>query len=207
MFTGIVQGCYPVTAVDKQQGLIQFSVELPESIIAGLTVGANVAVDGVGLATVAIDGCRVSFQDAEEIQRSTLSTVVPGRCVNIERSATFGSEISGHIVSGHIMGTARIVKAEFTENYQVLTLECPSCWMKYILTQGFIALDGVSLTVVDAHRGGRFTVPLAPEILQATTFGYKGQGDDVNLEVDPHTQIIVETVERLVADNPSRQHQ
>lgn len=206
MFTGIVAGIFPVATVTEIDGITQFSVELPEDHQVGLEIGASVSIDGVCLTVVRMQDGLVYFDAVKEtLFRSTLKALAPGRQVNVERAAKFGDEIGGHFLSGHVLGTASIANIENDGSNRVITFECPRQWMKYILTKGYIALDGASLTVVDADRSGSFSVTLIPETLRKTTFGYKGLGDLVNLEIDPHTQMIVESVERVLLSNKVEQ--
>jgi riboflavin synthase len=199
MFTGIVAGTYPVLSVVPFNGTIKFTVQLDESLVLGLEIGASVAVDGVCLTVTGVEGSVVSFDVvAETCVRSTLRALHVGRLVNIERAARFGDEIGGHILSGHVIGTGEIVHQEMDGDNRVVTFACPPQWMKYILTKGYIAIDGASLTVVDTYFSGSFTVTLIPETIRNTIFKSKGIGGEVNIEVDPQTQLIVETVERLM---------
>jgi riboflavin synthase len=115
--------------------------------------------------------------------------------VNVERSHRPGMEIGGHIVSGHVDGTAKIVRVEQPANNYVITLAIPEAWMKYVFPKGFLALNGVSLTVAEADKKNHtITVYLIPETLRRTSFAQKKVGDLVNFEVDRQTQAIVDTV-------------
>lgn len=201
MFTGIVQACVPIVSVENKPGLVTFSLKLPDALLRELSIGASVAVDGVCLTVTRREDDLVTFDAMEETQnRTTLGGVEAGARVNVERSATVGDEIGGHLVSGHVTGQAEIAKIETPENNHVVTFRVPKEWMKYIFPKGFIALDGVSLTLVDVDRDeGLFTVWFIPETLRRTTFGWKQAGDRVNVEIDSRTQIIVETVERVLS--------
>lgn len=205
MFTGIVQACVEVASVDRRPGLVTFAIPLPERASRDLRVGASIAVDGVCLTVTSIAGeraeARVTFDAMEEtLRRTTIGEIAAGRRVNVERSAALGDEIGGHLVSGHVTGTAEIAEVTTPENNHVVTFRVPPAWMKYILPKGFVALDGASLTIVDVDRAaGTFTVWLIPETLRMTTFGWKRVGDRVNLEIDARTQAIVDTVEQVLA--------
>ncbi|OGL79272.1 riboflavin synthase subunit alpha [Candidatus Uhrbacteria bacterium RIFCSPHIGHO2_12_FULL_57_11] len=204
MFSGIVQGRRPVVEVTPGEDSRAIVVDLGD-LATGLGRGASVAIAGVCLTAVEIDGSRVRFEImGETLERTTLGNLQAGSEVNIERSAKVGDEIGGHRVSGHVAGRARISKIERPEGNCVMTFVCESDWMQYILPKGFIALDGCSLTVVDVGNtpppGGAswFTAHFIPETLRITTFGIKKVGDEVNLEIDPETQTIVETVRRYL---------
>lgn len=196
MFTGIIQGMGQIVSLEKKPGMISFSASTP-SKNGGVSVGSSVSIDGVCLTVTKIDGQNLSFDVMEEtLNKTTLGTLEVGAQVNIETSATLGQEIGGHLMSGHIMGTADIIQVEKTENNQAVTFQVPKEWMKYILAKGFIGLDGASLTVVDPKpEEGTFQVWLIPETLRATKFGVKKEGDKVNVEIDSRTQAIVDTVE------------
>ncbi len=202
MFTGIVQACVPVVAAQRKPGLTTLTLEFPEAQLTGLRRSASVAVDGVCLTVIGIDGPCISFDIMEEtLQLTTLGGVDVGDMVNIERAAAMGAELGGHEVSGHVHGLAEIIAVERPENNHVVTFRAPLELMPYVFNKGFAALDGVSLTLVDVYKKeGTFRVFLIPETLTLTTFGFKEVGDSVNLEIDVRTQAIVDTVERVLAE-------
>lgn len=197
MFTGIVQQCALVTHVIRKPGLTSFCVRTPKSWGKNLKQGASVAIDGVCLTVTRINNHEIWFDAMEEtLRKTTLGTLQKGQRVNLERSIAFGDEMGGHVVSGHVTGVARIIGVETPKNNHVVTFAIPAPWMKYIFPKGFIAFDGVSLTVVDvdlAHH--TCTVHFIPETLRRTTFGFKRAGDLVNFEIDTKTQAIVDTIE------------
>jgi len=199
MFTGIVQACVPVSFVETKPGLVSFSIELPNC--EGLQDGASIAVDGVCLTVVDISGNVVRFDAMEEtLNKSTIGMLSVGSRANIERSAKVGDEIGGHLVSGHVTGTAKIIAIDNPENNHVVTFHVAAEIMSYIFEKGFVALDGCSLTIVDADKTtNTFTVWLIPETLDVTTFGFKKVGDSVNIEIDSRTQIIVDTVNNYLS--------
>lgn len=201
MFTGIVQGIGTVQKIADKPGLRSFVVEVPSAIARGVKLGASVAVAGVCLTVTRARGKRLAFDAMQEtLDRTTLGALRVGDAVNVERSARIGDEIGGHLVSGHVTGTAAVTAVEKPKNNRVMSFGVPADWMPYIFPKGFIALDGASLTVVDIFPNG-FTVHLIPETLARTTFGARGIGDRVNLEIDSRTQAIVDTIRRLGARN------
>lgn len=199
MFTGIVQAKAVVAAIEELNSILRYAVTFPSECLTGLQQGASVAIDGVCQTVVAIEHDRVWFEAIEEtLNRTTLDRMRVGRCVNLERSARYGDEIGGHLVAGHVLGTALLSKIEKNIYY----FECPSPWVKYLLPKGFIALDGISLTLVEVSHApqlGKFTVHLIPETLKRTTLGKKQEGAYVNLEFDPMTQLTVQTVEAFLS--------
>ena len=118
--------------------------------------------------------------------------------MNIERAMQMGTEIGGHILSGHVYCTAQISDVIVSENNRQIWFELPNAEvMKYILTKGFVAVDGISLTIGEV-KGNQFCVNLIPETLQRTLMGQRKVGDMVNIEIDPQTQAIVDTVENYL---------
>lgn len=200
MFTGIVQNCFPVVSLQQKQQSSRFSVELSEELISDVKIGASIAVDGVCLTVADQQGNQVFFDVMHEtLQLTTLSTLAVGRKVNIERSARFGDEIGGHLVSGHVSGRVKLIDIEQTTENKTMTLQAKPAWMKYILNKGFIALDGASLTICDPDEvAATFKINLIPETLKRTTFGCKQVGDFLNIEFDPQTQAIVDTVAKIM---------
>jgi riboflavin synthase len=193
MFSGIVQAVAPIKALEKVGSLLRYAVAFPFDYLTGLTRGASVSIDGVCQTVVGIEGNSVWFEAiGETLARTTFNQMRIGSQVNLERSVKFGDEIGGHLLSGHIYGAIPI--SDIKEN--VYTFACPPNGMKYLFSKGYIAIDGISLTIVDADRQrGHFTVHLIPETLQRTTLGQKKAGSLVNLELDALTQAAVETIE------------
>jgi riboflavin synthase len=200
MFTGIVQGAFPVVAVDRHPHLLRYAVGLPASLRRDLRAGASVSIDGVCQTVTRIEGEAVGFDAvAETLRVSTLGELRAGSRVHVERSARAGEEIGGHVVSGHVDATCRIAAVDAGEDHRVLTLEPPSELLRYLFTKGFVALHGCSLTACDVDEdAATFRVHLIPETLRLTTFGEKRVGDRVNLEVDRQTQVLVDTIERTM---------
>lgn len=195
MFTGIIRGLFNVSSVERLAGLTRYAVVFTPDLLNGLIVGASVSIDGTCQTVAAIDGMLVWFEAIQEtLLRTTLKDLYPGRQVNVERSARFGDEIGGHILSGHVFGVAEIKKREEGDGNCIITLQCPSEWTKYLFPKGYVALDGASLTLVDVMPSGLFTVHLIPETLRSTTFGHKGTGQLVNVEFDSNTMAIVNTM-------------
>jgi riboflavin synthase len=205
MFTGIVQALRPVIEIIQQPGRLHYAVDLGQELTENLQTGSSISIDGVCQTVTRVDGHLVWFDAIEEtLNKTTLKKLSHGQLVNIERAARVGDEISGHILSGHIYGTATITDIQKPQNNYIVTLQCPEDWIRYLFEKGFIALDGASLTVVDVSLEGQFIVHLIPETLQRTIFGTKKIGDLVNLEFDAQTQAVVETVERVMQRNQKK---
>ena len=192
MFTGIVQGSFPILSVERKPGLHTLRFDLPAALVEGLTIGASVSVDGVCLTVATIEGSCVNF----DVMQQTLSLTTIGELdaedvVNLERSAKQGAEVGGHIVSGHVDGCAEVIAIDQPENNCFISYRVAAEKMKYIFPKGFVGLNGCSLTVC-----------YIPETLRVTTHGAKRIGDRVNFEIDRQTQAIVDTVENFLGDNP-----
>lgn len=204
MFTGIVQGSFPILSVERKPGLHTLRFDLPAALVEGLTIGASVSVDGVCLTVATIEGSCVNF----DVMQQTLSLTTIGELdaedvVNLERSAKQGAEVGGHIVSGHVDGCAEVIAIDQPENNCFISYRVAAEKMKYIFPKGFVGLNGCSLTVANVNKvENAFTVCYIPETLRVTTHGAKRIGDRVNFEIDRQTQAIVDTVENFLGDNP-----
>ena len=200
MFTGIVQGIAQIHAIKDSDNFRIQIVKLPAEMRKGLEIGASVANNGVCLTVTEIHGDLVSFDLMQETLRITnLGSLKAGDFVNIERAMQMGAEIGGHILSGHVYCTASVSQIIESENNRQVWFKLPTKKdvMKYILTKGFIAIDGISLTIGEV-KDDEFCVNLIPETLHRTLIGKRQIGDLVNIEIDPQTQAIVDTVERYL---------
>ncbi|WP_112287941.1 riboflavin synthase subunit alpha [Rahnella sp. AN3-3W3] len=200
MFTGIVQGTGTVVSIDEKPNFRTHVVRMPEDMLDNLQLGASVSHNGCCLTVTEVNGDLVSFDLIKETLRLTnLDDLNVGDSVNLERAARFNDEIGGHLMSGHIICTAEVAKILTSENNRQIWFRMPhEDLMKYVLHKGYIGIDGISLTVGEVTRT-RFCVHLIPETLQRTTLGTKRLGDKINIEMDPQTQAIVDTVERVLA--------
>lgn len=202
MFTGIVQGMATIESLHERPGLTTFHVGFPEQSLSGITIGASVAINGTCLTVTEHTGNCLSFDAMHEtLSMTTLGELKPGDIINFERAARIGDEIGGHLLSGHIHTTARLVAIDRPENNCTLHFELPAEWARYIFSKGYIAINGASLTIGDVENT-TFNVHLIPETLRATTFSSVQVGDRVNIEIDSQTQTIVDTLTRLGYDRP-----
>ncbi|WP_046080279.1 riboflavin synthase [Halomonas sp. HG01] len=205
MFTGIVQGIAEVVAIEEAEAFRTHVVRLPGALGEGLEIGASVAHNGVCLTVTEIEGERVSFDLMRETLRVTnLGELAVGDRVNVERAALFGDEIGGHAMSGHVIATAELVSLDEAPNNRRLWFELPESLGRFVFDKGYIGVDGASLTIGEARpataeHAPRFCVDLIPETLARTVLADRVPGDRVNIEIDPQTQAIVETVERVMA--------
>lgn len=194
MFTGIVQCMAPVMQVTEAPGLKSFAVKLPWRLRFGLKNGASVSINGACHTVVKKRGRYVYFDSMQEtLDLTNIDALIEGDLVNIERSMKANDEIGGHIMSGHVIGEGEITHVKESGENKVVTIKLKPEWMKYVFQKGFIGLDGCSLTIVDPDtKNHTLDVHLIPETLRMTTFGFKGIGDTVNVEIDPKIQAIVE---------------
>jgi len=175
------------------------TVELPGDMAGGLQTGASVAHNGCCLTVTETDGRTARFDlMAETLDKTNLGRLKTGDLVNLERAARFGDEIGGHLMSGHITATTEILRIERTEHNTTMHFALPAALKPYILPKGFVGLDGCSLTIGSVGEDS-FCVHLIPETLRRTLFGTRQAGDTVNLEIDPQTQAVVDTVGRILA--------
>jgi riboflavin synthase len=200
MFTGIVTATERVRAVETD-GAQRIAVEPPAGFAAGIATGASVAVDGVCLTVSAIADGTLEFDVvAETLARTTLGErLANGGAVNLERSAQLGDEVGGHLLSGHVTTTAEVVAVEAGEGAHELRLRVGDDAMACIFEKGFVALDGISLTVGRTWpEAGEFIVHIIPETLARPTLGARQPGDRLNVEIDAMTRAVVETVTRIM---------
>ena len=199
MFTGIVQGIAEVVAHEIREGDSKMLLKFPATALDGIQTGSSIAIDGACLTVVEISENTLSFDlIGETLARTTLGDRVTGDYVNFERAAKYGSEIGGHEMSGHVSTIAEVMEIDHPDGNHVVTLGITPEWMRYILSKGFIGLDGASLTVASVNPIGTFTVWLIPETLERTCFQHRKVGEKVNVEIDSKTQAIVDTVERYM---------
>lgn len=203
MFTGIVQGRGRVARAADHDGIRTLWIALPPGRDEGLISGASVAVAGVCLTAVTVEGGVVQFDCIDEtLRRSTLGALTVGAEVNVERAARFGDEIGGHFLSGHVFSTGVVARREETDGNLALWIAIDADTRRCVLPKGYVAVDGVSLTV-GAVDGDVFDVHLIPETRRVTTLDGLRVGDRVNIEIDALTQAAVDTVERVLAAIPA----
>jgi riboflavin synthase len=192
VFSGIVETVSPVQSVLDSPGQRIFSIRTPRGWKPRL--GESIAVDGVcsTVQRVAARAFSVVYMH-ETLRRTTLGNRNAGDGVNLERSLRLNSLIGGHLVQGHVDTVSRIVAVQPDGDARIYRFQLAARYARYVAAKGSVALDGISLTVVDVRRGW-FSVSLLAYTLSHTTLGKKGPGDFVNLEVD----MLAKYVERLM---------
>lgn len=197
MFTGIIEELGTIARVERTADAARLTVHGPLAV-EGAKHGDSIAVSGVCLTVVAFDdeGFTADVM-AQTLEMSTLDGAREGLAVNLERAARVGDRIGGHIVQGHIDGTAEVLEIRPGDAWRVIRFSLDRAHAPLVVDKGSIAVDGVSLTVSavgDESDGSWFEVSLIPETLTATTLGAREVGDRVNIETD----ILARQVERML---------
>ena len=196
MFTGLIGELGSIAAIEKGESSAVFTINAPK-LIAEIAVGDSVAVNGACLTATAISGTTftadVMIQTLSLTSLSQLNVASP---VNLELAAQLNARMGGHMVQGHVDGVASVVGLTPGDKWAQFDITVPGHLSKYIVNQGSICLDGVSLTVGGIDDASNVvTVWLIPETLEATNLSSKKAGDLVNVEVD----VLAKYVERLLA--------
>ncbi|MFI9836848.1 riboflavin synthase [Nonomuraea sp. NPDC051941] len=193
MFTGIIEEKGEVVAIDQAGGGAVLSVRGPV-VTSDAKHGDSIAVNGVCLTVVEVeDGVFTVDVMRESLDRSSLGGLKQGSPVNLERAVRADQRLGGHIVQGHVDGTAVLLSREPGESWDDVRFSLPEALSPYVAEKGSIAIDGISLTVTTVDDDS-FGVSLIPTTLKLTTMGERQVGDTVNIEVD----VIAKYVERLV---------
>jgi riboflavin synthase len=193
MFTGLVEALGRIERTTEEAAGRRLTIAWP-GLDAPLTIGESVAVNGCCLTVVASQAERFEVQAGPEtLDRTNLGTRQPGDAVNLERSLRVGDRLGGHFVQGHIDGTAELIERRAEGEWEFLAFRLDSTWTPLMVEKGSIAVDGVSLTLVDVGPDW-FSVMLIPHTLAVTTLGTLHPGDRVNIEAD----VLAKHVQKLV---------
>ncbi|HLH21502.1 MAG TPA: riboflavin synthase [Chloroflexota bacterium] len=193
MFTGIVEETGTVRALDERDGSIALQVEA-RTVCDDLRLGDSIAVNGVCLTVTAHDANSFTVGLAPEtLRRTDLGDLRPGARVNLERALAAGGRMGGHYVQGHVDGTGEIVSVRPEGDSLWMTFRAPAELLPYLVVKGFVAIDGISLTITE-RRADTFSVALVAYTQSVVTLASKRPGDRVNLEVD----VIAKYVESLL---------
>ncbi len=204
MFTGIVEELGRVVRLETVEDSARLTVEAP-TVTQDVNLGDSVSVNGCCLTVTAVQGSTFTADlMAETLTRTTLGSQAPGDPVNLERALRASDRLGGHIVQGHVDATAEVLDHHRGEHWDLLRIGLPQEIARYVAVKGSVALDGVSLTVVDVvdasdvapvpGAGASLSVGLIPETLRRTTLGSRRPGERVNLEVD----VMAKYAERLL---------
>lgn len=184
MFTGIIGGLGKVTQIHRQGHTLMLEIKIPSNIRTGLQLGDSLSVNGVCLTATSMSDSNVTLDVMPEtFKRTTLSSMNIGQTVNLERALPADGRFDGHIVQGHVDGVGHIIREWQDENARFVQIRLPQALTNQVVTKGAIAVDGTSLTVVQAMTNW-FTVSLIPQTQSATTLATKRAGAEVNIEID-----------------------
>jgi riboflavin synthase len=196
MFTGIVEELGEVVRLTDSGGDSAVLAVRGPLVTSDARHGDSISVNGVCLTVIDnVDGVFTADVMGESLRRSSLGALRTGSPVNLERAATVGSRLGGHLVQGHVDGVAEIIGREPAAEWEVLRFSLPKDLSRYVVEKGSITVDGVSLTVM-AVDDESFSVGLIPTTLKLTVLGAKAVGDPVNLEVD----VIAKYVEKMLGE-------
>jgi len=201
MFTGLITELGRVTAIERGESSAIFTITAPHSV-QGLAIGDSIAVNGTCLTATSLTGdCFTADVMVQTLSLTSLGQLGIGSVVNLELAAQMDMRMGGHIVQGHVDGTGTVVSLTPGEKWAEFVITAPAHLTKYVVAQGSITLDGVSLTVgaIDDATNS-LTVWLIPETLTKTNLSHKKPGDLVNIEVD----ILAKYVERLISKGVNR---
>lgn len=204
MFTGLVEALGRVAAVVPEPPGLRVVVECGD-IAAGATLGESICVGGCCLSVVLVDGPRIAFElGPETLLRTTLGGLTVGAEVNLERSLRFSDRLGGHLVTGHVDGRGRLAARVVAGDWVNCRFAAAPPLLAQLAAKGSVAVDGVSLTVVDVAADS-FGVALIPHTLSVTTLGGLAVGDEVNLETDLVFKYVARWLEGRPPDaGPSR---
>ncbi len=205
MFSGLIAHLGRIARIDGDAARgMRLVVHAPDAIADGIEIKDSIAINGVCLTAVAVDAASITFDVVPEtVARSTFGGLRAEAPVNLELSLRLGDRLGGHLVYGHVDATAQILDKDREGQGHRLTIGTPSSIGALIVEKGYVAIDGVSLTVASVSAG-RFSIALIPETSKRTTLGTKGVGDRVNVEVDPvarYAQAAIEAYARNGASN------
>ncbi|HUG91112.1 MAG TPA: riboflavin synthase [Planctomycetaceae bacterium] len=184
MFTGLVEVRGTVVALEPAGNAVRLHVEAPPTLAGGCRIGDSVAINGCCLTVVEIDGPRWTFEAGPEtLSKTNLGRLRRGDAVNLERSLPAAGRLGGHFVQGHVDGTGEVAAIDRDGEWVTMQFRVPGPLAVQLVPKGSVAVDGVSLTLVDVQRDA-FSVALIPHTLEMTTLGLRRVGDVVNVETD-----------------------
>lgn len=203
MFTGLVQAICPIKEYESSNSIDRITIKWENHDLSGENLGDSIAIDGVCLTLANIDDQDLTFEIvAGTLQKTTFGNENPRRIVNVERSARVGDYNGGHDVSGHIDFVGYVRRRVDVGDSAFFSIEVPTSEILYFFNQGFVALNGASITVFNVDRSlDRFDVWLIPETLSRTNLSLLQEGSGVNIEVDPFARIVVDGINHAVAKN------
>lgn len=199
MFTGLVESLATVDQIVSEPPGVRLLLRAP-AIAQEAQIGASVAINGCCLTVVGIDGDILAFEAGEEtLFRTNLGELEAGSKVNLETSLCIGDPLGGHYVTGHIDAVGTVDERTTDGEWCTMWFRAPLSQLKQMASKGSVAIDGVSLTLVDVEKE-RFSVALIPHTLSVTTLGLRNKGDRVNLETDVLAKYVQRQLETSQAE-------
>lgn len=184
MFTGLVEGCGLVAELNGDGAAVRLELEFPTDVADGLKIGDSIAINGCCLTVIEIAGTRHAFEAGEEtLSKTNLGELQTEDRVNLERSLPVNGRLGGHFVQGHVDGIGRVSEIQRDGEWVVMRFDVSEQLARLMIPKGSIAIDGISLTIVDVADSS-FSVALIPHTLEVTTLGDRNIGDTVNIEND-----------------------
>ncbi len=195
MFSGIVEGLCKANSVKREKDFSVIEIDLGK-FAKGIKDGDSIAVNGACLTVAGMRKSRAKFEImGETLKKTNFGMLRKGDKVNVERSLEFGQSIGGHFVLGHVDFIGEIKKEIAQDKNKTLWISFPGRFRKFIVPKGCVAVDGISLTVVNVGKD-KFSIALIPYTLRKTTLGFKGADDKVNIELDYIAKLVFSRIER-----------
>ena len=202
MFTGIVERVARITRLESVAGRVELEIDAGADLAAEVRLGDSIAIAGCCLTVVAVRGPTLAFQAvAETLRRTSLGSRKAGDAVNLERAMRADARLDGHIVQGHVDGTGTVRSIQPDGEDRLVRIDSPAELARQIVPKGSVAVEGVSLTVVEPDERG-FAVALIPHTLAVTTLAGLSPGDPVNLELDVLGKYVFRYLERVGLARP-----
>lgn len=193
MFTGLIEEIGTIEQIQKHRGALRFTISAKE-VVKELAIDDSVALNGVCLTVVEFSKSNFQVEAVEEtLNKTTFSSLKNGNQINLERSLRFSDRMGGHFVQGHVDAVGEVTAVQKQEGGILLSLKLPAHLLKYVISEGSITIDGVSLTIARLKEN-EITISLIPHTLEKTTLANLKVGDNVNIEVD----LIGKYVERIL---------
>lgn len=200
MYTGIIQGTEKVISIMPRNGFKTLTLSNSKKFFADAFVGASVSINGTCLTLTSVDEVYVNFDISDKTSSlTTMKELKVGDEVNVERSHKLGNENGGHNLYGHIGGIATVLRVEKSGGTVAMRLELPTDIVRYFFDKGFIGMHGASLTVHSVDRvKNQLSVNLIPETLRLTNLGQLLPGENINIEFDHMTRVMVDVISSLM---------
>lgn len=200
MFSGIIEEIGIIEQIEPIKGGLKLKISA-SNVLSDLKIGDSISVDGVCLTVTSINN-NYFYVDAvgETLNKTTLQNIKSNTYVNLERAIKYNERIGGHLVQGHVNSTAKILQLKKVGDNYLLQIELPNNLMKYVIKEGSIAVNGISLTVADII-GNKIKISIIPYTWQNTTLKFKKENDLLNVEVD----FTAKYIENLIKHNLSEQ--